>query len=130
MIDRDGNVRIMDFGIARSLKSKGITGSGIMIGTPEYLSPEQADGEDLDSRSDIYSLGVILYEIVSGRLPFQGDTPLSLAVKHRIEKPEDPRTLNHQIPESLSRIILKCLEKKREDRYQAAEKLLEDFNKY
>ncbi len=127
MIDRDGNVRIMDFGIARSLKSKGITGSGIMIGTPEYLSPEQADGEDIDSRSDIYSLGVILYEIVSGQLPFQGDTPLSLAVKHRIEKPENPRTINHQIPESLSRIILKCLEKKREDRYQTAEKLLADL---
>jgi len=127
MIDRDGNVRIMDFGIARSSKSKGITGSGIMIGTPEYLSPEQADGEEVDSRSDIYSLGVILYEVVSGQLPFQGDTPLSLAVKHRIEKPENPRTINSQIPESLNQIILKCLEKNREDRYQAAEKLLADL---
>jgi serine/threonine protein kinase len=127
MIDRDGNVRIMDFGIARSLKSKGITGAGIMIGTPEYLSPEQADGEDVDGRSDIYSLGVILYEIVSGRLPFQGDTPLSLAVKHRIEKPKNPRTINPQIPESLSQIILKCLEKNREDRYPTAEKLLADL---
>ena len=128
MIDREGNVRIMDFGIARSLKSKSITGSGIMIGTPEYLSPEQADGEDIDRRSDIYSLGVILYEIVSGQLPFQGDTPLSLAVKHRIEKPEDPRTINSHIPESLSRIILKCLEKNREDRYQNASELLTDLN--
>jgi len=127
MIDRDGNVRIMDFGIARSLKSKGITGAGIMIGTPEYLSPEQADGEEIDGRSDIYSLGVILYEILSGKLPFQGDTPLSLAVKHRIEKPKDPRTVNPQIPESLSQIILKCLEKNREDRYQTAEKLLLDL---
>lgn len=127
MIDKDGNVRIMDFGIARSLKSKGLTGAGIMIGTPEYLSPEQADGEEIDGRSDIYSLGVILYEIVSGQLPFQGDTPLSLAVKHRIEKPGDPRTINPQIPERLSQIILKCLEKKKEDRYQTAEKLLEDL---
>ena len=127
MIDRDGNVRIMDFGIARSLKSKGLTGAGIMIGTPEYLSPEQADGEEIDGRSDIYSLGVILYEIVSGQLPFQGDTPLSLAVKHRIEKPGNPRTINPQIPESLSQIILKCLEKKKEDRYQTAENLLADL---
>ena len=127
MIDRDGNVRIMDFGIARSLKSKGITGAGIMIGTPEYLSPEQADGEDVDSRSDIYSLGVILYEIVSGQLPFQGDTPLSLAVKHRIEKPKNPRTINPGIPESLSQIILKCLEKNRDDRYLTAGELLADL---
>lgn len=127
MIDRDGNVRIMDFGIARSLKSKGITGAGIMIGTPEYLSPEQADGEDVDRRSDIYSLGVILYEILSGQLPFKGDTPLSLAVKHRIEKPKNPRTINPQIPEKLGRIILKCLEKNRDDRYQTAEKLLTDL---
>jgi len=127
MIDRDGNVRIMDFGIARSLKSKGLTGAGIMIGTPEYLSPEQADGEDIDGRSDLYSLGVILYEIVTGQLPFKGDTPLSLAVKHRIEKPGDPRTINPQIPESLSQIILKCLEKKKEDRYQKAEDLLLDL---
>lgn len=127
MIDRDGNVRIMDFGIARSLKSKGITGSGIMIGTPEYISPEQADGEEVDRRSDIYSFGVILYEILSGRLPFQGDTPLSLAVKHRIEKPKNPRTINPQIPEDLSQIILKCLEKNRDDRYQTVEKLLADL---
>ncbi|MCJ7580743.1 MAG: protein kinase [Candidatus Aminicenantes bacterium] len=127
MIDRDGNVRIMDFGIARSLKSKGLTGVGIMIGTPEYLSPEQADGEDIDGRSDIYSLGVILYEIVTGQLPFQGDTPLSLAVKHRIEKPGNPRTINPQIPEVLSQIILKCLEKKKEDRYPTAENLLEEL---
>ncbi|MEE8378140.1 MAG: protein kinase, partial [Candidatus Aminicenantaceae bacterium] len=77
MIDDNGNARIMDFGIARSVKGKGITGSGIMIGTPEYMSPEQAEGKDVDHRSDIYSLGVILYEMVTGQLPFQGDSPLS-----------------------------------------------------
>jgi len=127
MIDREGNVRIMDFGIARLLKSKGITGSGIMVGTPEYMSPEQVDGDKVDSRADIYSLGVILYEIVSGRLPFEGDTPLSIAVKHKQEAPEDPRIHNPDTPLGLSRVILKCLEKNRDDRYQTIDSLLSDL---
>jgi TolB-like protein len=129
MIDREGNVRIMDFGIARLLKSKGITGSGSMIGTPEYMSPEQVDGEKVDSRSDIYSLGVILYEIISGRLPFEGDTPLSIAVKHKQETPEDPLIHNPDTPLGLSRVILKCLEKNKDDRYDTVESLLDDLKK-
>jgi serine/threonine protein kinase/Flp pilus assembly protein TadD len=126
MIDKDGNVRIMDFGIARSLETKGITGAGVMIGTPEYMSPEQVEGKEADQRSDIYSLGIILYEAVTGRLPFEGDTPLSIAVKHKIEMPSDPRNFNSQISEDLSRLILKCLEKDREKRYQSAGEL--DFD--
>jgi TolB-like protein/Tfp pilus assembly protein PilF len=86
MIDKEGNVRIMDFGIARSLEAKGITGSGVMIGTPEYMSPEQVEGKEVDQRSDIYSLGVILYEMVTGRVPFEGDTALSIAMKHKGEE--------------------------------------------
>jgi len=118
MIDKEGNSRIMDFGIARSLKAKGITDAGVMIGTPEYMSPEQVDAKETDQRSDIYSLGVILYEMVTGRAPFEGDTPLSVAVKQKTETPKDPRKLNSQIPEDLSRVILRCMEKDKGKRYQ------------
>ncbi len=129
MMDRDGTARIMDFGIARSLKTKGITGSGVMIGTPEYMSPEQAEAKELDRRSDIYSLGVVLYEMVTGRVPFEGDTPLSVAMKHKSETPANPQKLNAQIPEDLSNVILKCLEKEKDKRYQDAGELLSELNR-
>ncbi|MDH7512466.1 MAG: serine/threonine-protein kinase [Clostridiales bacterium] len=94
MIDNDGNVRIMDFGIARSLKGKGITDARVMIGTPEYMSPEQVDGTEADGRADIYALGVVLYEMLTGKVPFEGDTALSVALKQKTEMPHDPRELN------------------------------------
>jgi tetratricopeptide (TPR) repeat protein len=123
MIDREGGARIMDFGIARLVKTKGITGAGVMIGTPEYMSPEQVDGKEADGRSDIYSLGIVLFEMLTGRLPFEGDTPLSIAVKQKSEFPPDPRTLNAQIPEELARLVLKCLEKEKGKRFQGADDL-------
>jgi len=129
MIDKAGTVRIMDFGIARSLKTKGITGTGVMIGTPEYMSPEQVEGKEVDQHSDIYSLGIILYEILTGRIPFEGDTPFAIGLKHKSEEPENPRRLNSQIPEDLSRLILKCLEKDRENRYQSAEELCSELTR-
>jgi len=129
MVDEDGGARIMDFGIARSLRGKGITGAGVMIGTPEYMSPEQVEGKEVDQRSDIYSLGVILYEMLTGRAPFEGDTPFTIGVKHKSEIPRDPRDLNTQIPEDLGRLVLKCLEKDRAKRYQSAEELHADLEK-
>jgi tetratricopeptide (TPR) repeat protein/TolB-like protein len=127
MIDRDGNARIMDFGIARLVGAKGITGGNVMIGTPEYMSPEQVEGKEADPGTDLYSLGIILFEMLTGRLPFEGETPLSVAVKQKSEPPPDPRKLNPQIPEDLDRIILKCLEKSRETRYRSAEEILIDL---
>ena len=123
MIDKKGNAKIMDFGIARSLEAKGITGAGMMIGTPEYMSPEQVEGKEVDPRSDIYSLGVILFEMVTGRVPFEGYTALTIAVKHKSEVPKNPQEYNAQISGDLSRVILRCLEKDREKRYQYAEEL-------
>jgi len=127
MVDEEGNARIMDFGIARSLKTKGVTGSGVMIGTPEYMSPEQAEVKEVDLRSDIYSLGVILYEMLTGQVPFEGETPLSIAMKHKSQAPRDPKEINAQISEDLSSVILKCMEKDREKRYQNVDDILSEL---
>jgi len=124
MVDEEGNARILDFGVARSIKGKGITRAGVMIGTPEYMSPEQAEVKEVDQRSDIYSLGVILYEMATGRVPFEGETSLGIAMKHKSEMPKNPKELNAQITEDLNRLILKCMEKEKERRYQTAEELL------
>jgi serine/threonine-protein kinase len=127
MIDNDGNARIMDFGIARSLKAEGLTAEGTVIGTPEYMSPEQAEGEETDSRSDIYSLGVILFEMLTGRIPFEGKTPLSIAMKHKSETPPNPKVINVHISNSLNWLILKCMDKKKDKRIQSTRELLSEL---
>jgi tetratricopeptide (TPR) repeat protein len=119
----------MDFGIARAVKGKSITGSGVMIGTPQYMSPEQVEGKDIDQRSDIYSLGIILYEMLTDRVPFEGDTPLTVGVKQKTEKPRDPKEFNERIPDGLSQLILRCLEKEKENRFQSADELKTDLEK-
>jgi len=111
MIDENGNVRIMDFGIAQTGKSKGITESGMTIGSPEYMSPEQLEGTAIDLRSDLYSLGVILFEMTTGVVP------------------SDAKEINVQIPEAFNRIIMKCMEKDKDKRYQEAEAIWSDLDK-
>jgi serine/threonine protein kinase/Tfp pilus assembly protein PilF len=127
MVDREGNSRIMDFGIARSIKTRGITERGVIIGTPEYMSPEQVEGEEADRRSDIYALGIILYEMLTGRAPFTGKTPLSILLKQKTESPVDPREHDVQIPDRLGQLILKCLEKPKERRYQNTTDVLSEL---
>ncbi|MDH4220402.1 MAG: protein kinase, partial [Candidatus Aminicenantes bacterium] len=128
MVDKSGNPKIMDFGIARSLRAEGITGEGAIIGTPEYMSPEQVEGKETDQRSDIYSLGVVLYEMLTGKVPFEGENTFSIALKHRDEIPPHPRELNPELSSELSAVILKCMAKEREKRYQSAQELLSDLN--
>jgi TolB-like protein/Tfp pilus assembly protein PilF/predicted Ser/Thr protein kinase len=126
-IDPKGSVRIMDFGIAREIAGPDLTEAGMMIGTPYYMSPEQAAGKSADERTDIYALGTILYEMVTGQPPFQGDSGFSVALKHQTELPRHPRELSAHIPEPLDRLIIKCLAKKKEERYQSAEELLAEL---
>jgi serine/threonine protein kinase/Flp pilus assembly protein TadD len=129
MIDSDGNVRIMDFGIARSLRTKGITDTGEIFGTPEYMSPESLEAKAVDGRTDIYALGIILYEMLTGRVPFEGETPLTVALKQKTEIPKDPRNVNVQIPENLSHVILKCMNKEKEKRYKDTQELAAELAK-
>ena len=124
MIDREGNVRVMDFGIARSMEAKGLTEDGLVMGTPEYMAPEQVEGRKADKRSDIYSMGVILYELMTGQVPFDGLTPMSVASKHLTKRPREPRELNSQVPINLSEVIMRCMEKEKGRRYQNIEELL------
>lgn len=130
MVDPQGNVRILDFGIARHLGGPELTVAGAAVGTPYYMSPEQALGESVDHRTDIYSLGAILFEMVTGRPPFEGESGLAVALKHKSELPRRPRELNPEVPENLDRLIIKCLAKKREDRYQSAEELLAELVRF
>jgi tetratricopeptide (TPR) repeat protein len=124
IIDREGSARIMDFGIARVSGVRSKTGEGAVIGTPEYMSPEQVEGKPADHRADLYALGVILFEMLTGRTPFEGETPLVVAVKHKTELPPDPRAFAPQIPAELGRAILRSLEKDRDKRFQTSKEFL------
>ncbi len=129
MIDPEGNARILDFGIARFVDSETVTASGVMIGTPEYMSPEQIDMKEVDGRTDVYSLGIILFEMLTGKVPFEGETPISVALKHKSEPAMNPRELNPQVDAVLAGVVLRCQEKDRGRRYQSARDLAADLDR-
>jgi serine/threonine protein kinase len=123
VVEPNGFLKVMDFGIARLAnppKGKGLTEAGRSIGTPDYMSPEQLQGLDLDARSDLYSAGVVLFECLTGRVPFEADTPWSLIAKHLEESPPDLRGLNAEVPEPLAQVVLKAMAKSPDDRYASA----------
>jgi len=122
MLDRLGDVKLMDFGIARSLDTRS-TATGSFLGTPAYMAPEQAEGKPADRRSDIYSLGLVLYEMSTGQAAFSGDTPLAVALKQIRETPPSPRNLQPGLPAQVEYVILKCLCKDPAKRFQAVEEV-------
>jgi beta-lactam-binding protein with PASTA domain len=126
VVDADGRLKVTDFGIARSGASQ-MTEVGSIIGTAQYLSPEQAKGAPVDQRSDVYSVGIVLYEMLTGQVPFTGDTPLEIAMKHLSEVPVPPSELRPDVPEDLDLIALRALAKDPGDRYQTAEDMDADL---
>ncbi len=131
LITDEGQVKVTDFGIARALNTEeSLTQTGAVMGTATYFSPEQAEGIGVDTRSDIYSLGVVLFEMVTGRPPFMGDTPVSVASKHVRDHPPAPRELNPSIPPTFEAIILKSMAKDPAHRYQTAEELRADLLRF
>jgi serine/threonine-protein kinase len=133
MVTPTGLVKVADFGIARAITASNdedLTQVGTVMGTAAYFSPEQARGESVDPRSDIYSLGCVLYELVVGRAPFAGDSPVAIAYKHVHESPVPPRHHNIELPQALEAIILKCLAKNPVNRYPSAEDLRADLRRF
>jgi len=129
IMEPNGSLKLMDFGIARLTQERGMTATGTVVGTPDYMSPEQARGQALDFRSDIYSMGVVLYEMFTGSLPFEGDTPLAVVLKHVQESTPAPQAKNPRIDPKIAAIILKCMQKNPEDRFQTVNELYEALTK-
>ena len=127
IITEDGVAKVTDFGIAKAVSNSTITAFGTTIGSVHYFSPEHARGGFTDAKSDIYSLGVVMYEMLTGRVPFDADTPVSVALKHMQEEPVPPIELNPNIPEVVNKIILKALKKDPMERYQTSMELLQDL---
>ena len=130
MLTPDGKVKVMDFGIARATTSETITQTAAVIGTAQYISPEQAQGQTVDYRSDLYSLGCCLFEMLTGTVPFTGATPVAIAYRHVREDPTPPRMLNPDVPPPLEAICLKAMAKLPDNRYQTAAELRSDLERY
>ncbi|MBC2478593.1 protein kinase domain-containing protein, partial [Clostridium beijerinckii] len=129
LVTEDGVMKVTDFGIAKSPTTETITNTSTIMGSAHYLSPEQAKGTFIDCRTDLYSLGVVLYEMVTGTLPFQADTAVTIALKHLQEDVVPHKNLNSKIPESLNQLILKSMEKEPIKRYQTAKEMISDLQR-
>ncbi|MDH4345414.1 MAG: Stk1 family PASTA domain-containing Ser/Thr kinase, partial [Thermoleophilia bacterium] len=126
IVDSDGVVKVADFGIARAGASQ-ITEAGSIIGTAQYLSPEQARGAPVDESSDLYSTGIVLYELLTGTVPFSGETPVEIAMKHLSQTPEPPSAHRHEVPRDLDLVVLRSLAKEPVDRYRSAQEMDRDL---
>lgn len=129
IITEDGIAKVTDFGIAKAVSNSTITAFGTTIGSVHYFSPEHARGGFTDAKSDLYSLGVVMYEMVTGKVPFDADTPVSVALKHMQEDPEEPIELNPNLPGAVNKIIMKALKKDTTLRYQTASEMLSDLRR-
>ena len=130
MMFTDGTIKVMDFGIAKFAREEGKTATDQAIGSVHYISPEQAKGDVTDERSDIYSVGVMLYEMLTGKKPFDSDNPVSIAVMHMHDIPERPKAVNANIPDGLEEIILRAMEKDPEERYQTTSEMIDDIEEF
>jgi serine/threonine protein kinase/beta-lactam-binding protein with PASTA domain len=129
MVDSEGRIKVTDFGIARAGAASQMTEVGSIVGTAQYLSPEQARGTAVDQRSDIYSLGIVLYELLTGTVPFTGDTPVEIAMKHISETPPVPSAKRPEVPHDLDLVVTRALAKDPADRYQSAEEMEADLDR-
>src|SRR5262249_17911699 len=131
MIDKQGKVSVMDFGIARTMQAGGgMTQTGALVGTPEYMSPEQAMGEKIDGRTDLFALGIIFYELLTGGSPYKAETTMASLYKRTKEIPPPPIEKDPSIPRPLSNIVVRCLQIEKEKRYASATEVLQDLAVY